>query len=77
MPSVTQSFVLEYPNGREHECAVEVERELSPGDVIDLVGRRWRVAHIRKQGRSISQQGRSGMPQLVCTPMGGSPLTKR
>jgi hypothetical protein len=70
MPFVTQRFALQYPNGREHECAVEVRRELVPGNEITLVGRRWRVSHVRKQRRSQT-------PELVCTAVDSSPLAKR
>ena len=68
---MTQSFVLEYPNGREHARTMEVEQELVLGEVIALVGRRWRVDHIREPDR------RFNMPRLVCTPLDASPLAKR
>jgi len=70
MPFVTQRFALQYPNGREHECAVEVQRELVPGEEITLVGRRWRVGYVRKQRRSVT-------PELVCTALDSSPLAQQ
>lgn len=69
--SVTQWLILQYPNGRDHERAVKVQRELRPGDELTVVGRSWRVNHVLPPDRH------RVVPGLVCTPVDAlSPLAR-
>ena len=59
--SVTQLVVLKYPSGHVLERAVTAKRELTLGEQIQLVGRRWRVGHVARPTR------RDPVPRLLCT----------
>jgi hypothetical protein len=61
---VKQFLALEYPNGRIHECELEVVPPLRPGSEFDAYGRRWRVQHIVPADRNHPQ------PWLLCTAVG-------
>ncbi len=70
--ALTQLFVLRYPNGREHERTLRVQRHAGPGDEITLVGRVWRVSHLLPPDR------RNPVRRVVCTPVDAlSPLDAR
>jgi hypothetical protein len=63
----TLSLALEYPNGRVHECELMLKDQLRLGEVFELYGRRWRVAHLLAPDRRRSQ------PRMLCVSLGLAP----